>query len=766
MSKKDKVKCQGITNKKSVCFKFAVDETKYCKSHSYLHEFTDEMIQEIINDKTDKYKFCNRCSRWHTEKVNTCANCTKISSEKARIKQANKIKEKVKNGVACSGLHKDGSICGFKISQNGYCKNHLYMIDYTNEMKKVENLQQCSACKRYVYFGEFKNNKTCLKCRNNSFEQRTKIKNEYIPCRAKECNFKQCPKLNNGYCGKHQKQKIVDDAIRDNKVLCSNHTKQACYNILPDNYEYKQCESCRINEREKYNKHKIDRQIIFDKKRDLIEIDNNNEYMCIKCPSNNCMFKYEDFYKTLDDKIDTMCKKCRDNERLKEKNRKPRDRTEYYKNYVRPEESIQKRKEYYINNYDKHAKGWMDKRQQKINDIGVDEYLRLNAEKAKEWRRNNPDKVKEINERKRKDPNNRLKYYKLRAEKCGIKWNISDDDAKKLFNESCYYCKEINELNGIDRLDNDKDYELNNIVSCCTMCNMMKKDMSEKTFYNKIIHILSNFLILDKLCYSEESFQNHYSATQSVYKKRAINKNIEYLLNDREYNIITNGLCYMCNKSSSKIHINGIDRIDNNKSYKLDNCLSCCGDCNFIKNKYNIYDLIIKMYNIVLNKYPKYITNKLDNYVIECFVDINIYINKYIIENKIHDNEYNPKKLTIKKSDRKIIKQENENKDKQNNEENNKRDIERIRKQIYRLRNNNGDENQIKNLEIELNELRNNEKYIVKKRVKMTKEEIKERNILRKQKKREELVARYNDEEYKLKRANELKMNKLNKNKK
>lgn len=38
------------------------------------------------------------------------------------------------------------------------------------------------------------------------------------------------------------------------------------------------------------------------------------------------------------------------------------------------------------------------------------------------------------------------------------------------------------------------------------------------------------------------------------------------------------------------IDINGIDRVDNNKGYTLDNCVPCCWECNQMKSSLNLYE--------------------------------------------------------------------------------------------------------------------------------------------------------------------------------
>ncbi len=46
--------------------------------------------------------------------------------------------------------------------------------------------------------------------------------------------------------------------------------------------------------------------------------------------------------------------------------------------------------------------------------------------------------------------------------------------------------KYIAKINGIDRVDNSIDYSLENSVSCCKQCNIMKLTYSQEDFFNKI----------------------------------------------------------------------------------------------------------------------------------------------------------------------------------------------------------------------------------------------------------------------------------------
>lgn len=52
--------------------------------------------------------------------------------------------------------------------------------------------------------------------------------------------------------------------------------------------------------------------------------------------------------------------------------------------------------------------------------------------------------------------------------------------------ESHRYADGFFQYNGLDRLDSSKDHNKNNIVTCCCMCNWMKRNHSVKTFLDHI----------------------------------------------------------------------------------------------------------------------------------------------------------------------------------------------------------------------------------------------------------------------------------------
>lgn len=73
---------------------------------------------------------------------------------------------------------------------------------------------------------------------------------------------------------------------------------------------------------------------------------------------------------------------------------------------------------------------------------------------------------------------NRYNIYKKNAKKRNIDFNLTKEDFYFLTQQKCHYCGDMKEYNGIDRIDSNKGYELNNCVPCCEICNKMKLDYS------------------------------------------------------------------------------------------------------------------------------------------------------------------------------------------------------------------------------------------------------------------------------------------------
>lgn len=95
--------------------------------------------------------------------------------------------------------------------------------------------------------------------------------------------------------------------------------------------------------------------------------------------------------------------------------------------------------------------------------------------------------------------------YKRNACKKNRSFYITFEQFVYLCEKECYYCgsnpsnfldrKDLHgnwKYNGIDRIDNERGYDIDNVVSCCKQCNMMKRDMKSEDFLVAIKNIFVN----------------------------------------------------------------------------------------------------------------------------------------------------------------------------------------------------------------------------------------------------------------------------------
>ena len=82
----------------------------------------------------------------------------------------------------------------------------------------------------------------------------------------------------------------------------------------------------------------------------------------------------------------------------------------------------------------------------------------------------------------------RYKYTTLRrgAQKRNYEWNLTPEDTSGLLLSDCYYCGKPSvegvKIHGLDRIDNNKGYHLDNVVPCCEQCNIAKHANTKEDF--------------------------------------------------------------------------------------------------------------------------------------------------------------------------------------------------------------------------------------------------------------------------------------------
>lgn len=92
-------------------------------------------------------------------------------------------------------------------------------------------------------------------------------------------------------------------------------------------------------------------------------------------------------------------------------------------------------------------------------------------------------KTKEYYKRYKKNPWNRFKLLIVSAKRRNIIIDITYAEFLDFWDNKCVYCGFFDEGEiSIDRIDSLKGYTIDNCVSCCGKCNMMKKNLSKLDF--------------------------------------------------------------------------------------------------------------------------------------------------------------------------------------------------------------------------------------------------------------------------------------------
>lgn len=236
--------------------------------------------------------------------------------------------------------------------------------------------------------------------------------------------------------------------------------------------------------------------------------------------------------------------------------------------------------------------------------------------------------------------NTKIENYKSDAKRRNIDWKLDKEQALNLVKSPCNYCNYYNGLNGIDRLDSNEGYIIENVVSCCKYCNIMKHTYSISTFENIIKHLYdslnNNVINSENIIHFEKSYYKSYNTYKSICKQRKL----IFDINETDYYNITNSKCHYCLLFENGC--GGIDRINSNKGYFKSNIVPCCKTCNIMKNDLHIECFKFKIKNIynyfILKKNVSYDSPKCK--LLNLMVDKNYKLTKYKPLKMIRDEEF------------------------------------------------------------------------------------------------------------------------------
>ena len=276
----------------------------------------------------------------------------------------------------------------------------------------------------------------------------------------------------------------------------------------------------------------------------------------------------------------------------------------------------------------KYTREYREKQREKLGD---DEYLRRNTDTHRKWVTENKEHINNYHDMWKKSINYRYNEIYKRSTRHCIPITLTLEQLQERLECSCFYCgreKSKSERHfGLDRFNNEKGYVEGNMVTCCTTCNMMKKDIPYHLFMRQIEHILSyNERIIEGRSCGDffPNCKNIRNITYDKYKRSAKLRGKSFEITQDHFDKITSKPCYICGKRITYFHKNGIDRLYNTVGYVYENCMPCCKTCNYYKKDMSLEDMFTVMHNIYTHMYQhiSQINNE-DLNLIQCVFDIN-----------------------------------------------------------------------------------------------------------------------------------------------
>ena len=114
--------------------------------------------------------------------------------------------------------------------------------------------------------------------------------------------------------------------------------------------------------------------------------------------------------------------------------------------------------------------------------------------------------------------------------------------------------------------------------------------------------------------YGSATEESAIKRVYKYYKESCKRKPREFKLSPEEVTHLIRQDCYYCNSGplsylqngSMFLQYNGIDRVDNGLGYTLDNCVTCCKQCNYAKRaqtKEEFISWVVRLYKNLENKH-------------------------------------------------------------------------------------------------------------------------------------------------------------------
>jgi hypothetical protein len=483
----------------------------------------------------------------------------------------------------CKTCLESKTISEFPINRNT-CKK-CTSVSNTLKRKKAKNAKNCTICNEYKIETDYNFGKDmCKKCdteKKCTMCSITKDKSEFKGSRP------ECKK-----CKKKRDDELYALSLEENKDARKKCTKCNIYKLF-SNFDHARhvCKSCKSEENQ-MNAEKRDNGVIVKTcKQCLIEKDKSEfEAGRLEC------------------KVCRNSKRCVASSSNKDENKDPRleEKPEFCRICKKPNTEVD-----FTWRIDTLHGSWKTECKKCFNAKGYDVVYRKkkieedhegfrdhNAKTQREYIKKNPDIVKTNTEKLRTIVDRKIKYIQTYCKQYGKYFEYNEEELmKNKITEPCHYCNFEHEiLNGLDKVDCNGDYTDSNTVASGACCNKMKGTYKIDKFLQKVRDIVE----FNKLCdLSEVELDKKNRERIITFCGNAEFKNksklkIDHLSKSERLELNSND-CYLCGKVGG-----GVDRVDSNGDYTIENSKPCCSVCNYMKCSLDIADFkkhVLYVYN-------------------------------------------------------------------------------------------------------------------------------------------------------------------------
>ena len=141
----------------------------------------------------------------------------------------------------------------------------------------------------------------------------------------------------------------------------------------------------------------------------------------------------------------------------------------------------------------------------------------------------------------------------------------------------CYWCDV--ECGGcLDRIDNNQSYNEKNIVVSCDACNRLRGGIGFGHFL-AIIGTIYAFQQRGVASAGINTFPRKTLPNYARFVQQKRTRTIGCTLTEQDYNTLTSSPCFYCGVPNCT----GIDRVNPDSTYSLQDVVPCCFVCNYLK---------------------------------------------------------------------------------------------------------------------------------------------------------------------------------------